>query len=312
MYGNMREHVPVLLKEVIEYLDPRPGQNFVDGTFGDGGHARAILARLGPAGRLFVFDLDPVSTSEARLLGPNVECWQKNFRQLGETIKYVAPHLPIHGVVLDLGISSVQLGDPTLGLSFKEKGPLDMRLGRDKGMTAAVIVNTWRENDLAVLIRDLGEERQAKQIAKAIVSRRHVAPFVLTTDLAEVIARVWRPRGSMKPRIHPATKTFQALRMAVNEELENLRLGVGGVIELLTSGGRLAVISFHSIEDRLVKQLFKEASRECVCPPLVPRCVCARESLGRALTKKPVRPTLKEVTENPRSRSAKLRVWQKF
>ena len=308
----MLDHVPVLLKEVIESLDPQPGQNFVDGTFGGGGHTRAILARLGPAGRLFVFDLDPVSISEARLLGPNVECWQKNFRQLEETIKYVSPHLPIHGVVLDLGISSIQLSDPALGLSFQEKGPLNMRLGRDKGMTAAVIVNTWRENDLAALIRELGEERQAKQIAKAIVNRRHEAPFVFTTDLAEVIARVWRRRGSMQPRLHPATKTFQALRMAVNEELENLRWGVRGAIRILASGGRLAVISFHSLEDRLVKQLFKEASRECICPPSAPRCVCARKPLGRILTKKPVRPSPLEITDNPRARSAKLRVWQKL
>ncbi|KKU48315.1 16S rRNA (cytosine(1402)-N(4))-methyltransferase [Candidatus Uhrbacteria bacterium RIFCSPLOWO2_12_FULL_46_10] len=308
----MLNHVPVLLKEVIEYLGPKPGQNFVDGTFGGGGHARAILERIGPKGRLFVFDLDPESISAARALGPNVEHWQKNFRDLEETIRYAAPYLPIHGVVLDIGISSAQLSDPTLGLSFQETGPLNMRLERDKGMTAATIINTWKENELAQLIRDFGEDYRAKQIAKAIVNRRREQPFFNTTDLAEVITRAVARGRRIRSHIHPATRTFQALRIVVNDELENLRFGIKGALRLLSKGGRLAVISFHSLEDRLTKQLFKEASRDCVCPSSALRCVCAREPMNRLITKKLVRPTDAEVTANPRARSAKLRVIEKI
>lgn len=296
----------------MEYLDPRPGQNFVDGTFGRGGHASAILERIGSAGHLFVFDVDPESIAVARSFGPNITAFQKNFREIEETIKYVAHDITIHGAVLDLGISSSQLSDPALGLSFQEAGPLNMRLGRNVGMTAATIVNTFAESEIAKLIRDLGEERHARIIARAIVSRRRTQAFTLTTDLASVVAGVVG-RGFRGPsRIHPATKTFQALRLAVNDELENLRLGVGGLMRMMASGARLAVISFHSLEDRLVKQLFKKAAQGCVCPPEFPRCVCVHSPTARVITKRPITPTAREVMDNPRARSAKLRVIEKI
>jgi 16S rRNA (cytosine1402-N4)-methyltransferase len=187
-----------------------------------------------------------------------------------------------------------------------------MRLGRDKGMTAATIVNSWSEKDLATLFRDYGEERQAQSIARAIVQRRREKPFMTTTDLAEVIVRAMKFSRGVYQRIHPATKIFQALRLAVNEELENLRQGIAGALRILTGGGRLAVISFHSLEDRIVKQAFREAARDCLCPPMSLGCVCGHRAIGSVLTKKPVRPSSDEVAANPRARSAKLRVFKKI
>ena len=337
----MVDHKPVLLKEVLALLDPRPGQNFVDGTFGQGGHARAILERLGPTGRLIVFDLDPAAVSFARSLGQNVEAFQKNFRYLEETIRYAGHHLSINGILFDLGMSSTQLGDPTLGLSFQQTGPLNMRLGRDRGMTAAIIVNSWSERELADLFYDFGEERLSRRIAKAVVSRRRHKPFLLTTDLSEVIiAAVGGRRGRSK--IHPATRVFQALRIAVNEELNNLRLGISAGLNLLAGGGRLAVISFHSLEDRLVKQMFKQAAGKAKATAESPELYPVRNTpppggggyrLGqftrgsqyragisngiycppaKLVTKKPVCPSADEVALNPRSRSAKLRVIEKI
>lgn len=305
-------HVPVLLKEVIEYLNPQAGQNFADATFGRGGHAQAILERIGSKGRLFVFDVDPKSASLAKRLGSNVSVFQTNFSDIESAIKNAVPDISIHGILFDLGISSAQLSDSSLGLSFQEAGPLNMRLGRDNGMTAAVIVNTWPEQKLAKLIYDFGEERQARLIAKAISIRRRRQPFVLTTDLAEVVSQALARRRAAPTRIHPATKTFQALRMAVNEELENLTLGLNGALRLLTRGGRLAVITFHSLEDRLAKQIFKIAAQNCVCPPLMPRCVCSHSAMARLVNRKPIIPTSHEIAINPRARSAKLRVIEKL
>lgn len=307
----MRDHIPVLLHEVLEYLDPKPGQTFIDGTFGRGGHARAILERLKPNGRLFVFDLDPTALAGATSLGESVTPIQANFRFIEREVTYAAPNLigNINGILLDLGISSTQLADPELGLSFQESSPLNMRLSRDQGLTAAEIVNTWPEEKIASLIKTYGEEPRAKSIAAAIVKERRDKPLTTTLDLAALISRVVR---GARQRIHPATKTFQALRMAVNDEMENLREALDSAIRLLAPQGRLAVISFHSLEDRLVKQTLRAASQSiCTCPEPVLRCTCERRTVGRLITKHVVIPSESEIKTNFRSRSAKLRVFEK-
>jgi 16S rRNA (cytosine1402-N4)-methyltransferase len=243
----------------------------------------------------------------AGALGPNVVPLAANFRCVNQTVRYVAPDLPIHGVLLDLGVSSLQLSDPTLGLSFQQAGPLDMRLDRGRGgerMTAAVVVNTWRESDIAALLRSYGEEPRARQIAAAIVRRRRLASFRLTTDLASVVAAAAR-RGRSK--IHPATRTFQALRMAVNDELANLTAGLANALDLLAAQGRLAVISFHSLEDRLVKTTLRRWAGRPLVPEATPPL-----ARGYIVTKKPIRPSAAELRDNPRARSAKLRVFEKL
>lgn len=289
------EHVPVLLQEVLEYLNPQPGQNMVDATFGRGGHARAILERLRPGGRLLVIDRDPKAIAEAQSLGEGVASHVGNFSSIEEITHYVLPDLRIHGVLLDCGISSAQLADASLGLSFIQAGPLDMRLDRQGAMTAATIVNSWSENELADVIYQLGEERSSRRIASAIVTARRKEKITTTTQLATIVEGVLRRRG----RIHPATKTFQALRMAVNEELEHLRKGLSGALRVLSQGGRAAIISFHSLEDRLVKQTLRAAARE-------------EGSSYRLLTKHAIVPTRNEILQNPRARSAKLRVIERL
>lgn len=306
----MPEHQPVLLDEVLAYLNPRSGQNFVDATVGGGGHARALLSHLGPTGTLFALDYDPTAAAAARELGSNVVPLLANFREVNRAVRYVAPDLPIHGILFDLGMSSLQLGDPTLGLSFQTTGPLDMRLDRsktkDSNMTAASIVNTWREPELVRIFRQYGEEPLSRQIVAAIVRRRRLQPFLLTTDLAEVIVGVAARFGRRRTKIHPATRTFQALRMAVNNELENLAEGLKSGLDLIVTGGRLAVISFHSLEDRVVKNTFRAwAGKQIAGVPTNGMTV------GRIITKKPVRPSPNELDQNPRARSGKLRVFEK-
>lgn len=308
----MPSHIPVLLEEVLKYAEPKPNQNFVDATFGGGGHARAILNRLQPSGRLFVIDVYSEAIREARKLGRGVIPIQENFCNIEEAINEAAPGVPINGILFDLGISSDELSDQTLGLSFQTAGPLDMRLSEEGSMTAALIINSWSESELTRILKEFGEEREASRIARAIQRRRGIRLFTETTDLAEVIKEAVNPKRRRESGIHPATKTFQALRIAVNNELENLRLGLGGAMKLLASGGRLVVISFHSLEDRIVKEMFREAARTCVCPPLQPRCTCEHKPLGRILTKKPVTPNKEEIEKNPRARSAKLRAFEKI
>lgn len=308
----MAEHTPVLLQEVLTYAKPESNQNFVDATFGGGGHARAILAKIGTGGRLFAFDLNPEAVAGAKVSGRNLVYFQDNFCFLEERVRSVAPQLPIHGILFDLGVSSDELADPSLGLSFQTSGPLDMRLAREGSMTAALVVNSWSERDLAEALKEYGEEREAKRIARAIVDRRTVKLFTETIDLAQVVASVIASSSRRAAsRIHPATKTFQALRIVVNHELDNLRIGLASALRLLTSGGRLLVISFHSLEDRIVKEVFREATRQCVCPPETPVCTCRGVALASLVTKKPITPSVEEVATNPRARSAKLRVLQK-
>ncbi len=292
------EHVPVLLEEVLEFLACRPGKIYVDGTVGSGGHARAVLERTSPDGRLIGLDWDERAIERARErlapFGDRVTLVKKNFEELGPVLASLA--IPaVDGILLDLGVSSEQLDDPERGFSFRFAGPLDMRMSDEVETTAAEILERRSAADLRDLIRQYGEERFAQRIAKAIVARRRSKPLRTTRELAELIAgSVHFSRG----RIHPATRTFQALRLAVNAELDHLRAFLAKGPNLLQPSGRLAIISFHSLEDRMVKESFRG---------------CAKTEKGvtapfHILTPKPVRPSEAETAANPRARSAKLRV----
>lgn len=302
------EHVPVLLPEVVEGLEIRPAGCYIDGTVGAAGHARAILKASAPDGKLLGLDADPEAIAYAgevlRESTERVTLQVASFRNL----KAVATELgfdAVDGVLLDLGLSSRQLADDRRGFAFSLGGPLDMRFDQSAGRTAADIVNTLSEADLADLIWRYGEERYSRRIARSMVSRR---PIDTTDELVDAISRAV-PRGG---GIHPATRTFMALRIAVNDELEALDQALPQATELLRPGGRLAIISFHSLEDRLVKQFIQREAKDCLCPPRVPICTCRHRATLRAITRKPIRPTASELDENPRSRSAKLRIAERL
>ncbi|MBC7236973.1 MAG: 16S rRNA (cytosine(1402)-N(4))-methyltransferase RsmH [Chloroflexi bacterium] len=300
-------HIPVLYQEVIAWLHPRPGGVYIDATVGLGGHAAGILEHSAPDGRLLALDIDPKALKIA----------QQRLASYGERVIFVqGRHIDlaklahahgfalVDGILLDLGVSSMQLEDPSRGFSFQAEGPLDMRMGAE-GPTAAELVNTLSEEELAHIIHEYGEERFARRIARAIVRER---PLHTTKELADLIAKTIGRRE----RIHPATRTFQALRIAVNEELFSLEATLPQAVELLAPKGRLAVIAFHSLEDRIVKRFMRQESRNCICPPRLPQCVCGHRASLRVLTPKPIRPSATEVAVNPRSRSARLRVAEKL
>jgi 16S rRNA (cytosine1402-N4)-methyltransferase len=303
-------HVPVLLKEVIELMQPQPGGLYIDGTVGAGGHAAAILAASEPDGELFGFDRDAQALEIARRrlaeFGERVHLFQANFKDLSQLARrYQVP--PADGILLDLGLSSLQVDQPERGFSFQVDGPLDMRMDPGAGQTAADLVNHLPEDELADLIYRYGEERHSRRIARAMVKAR---PLDRTEVLARVVAAAApRRRGRQtKAAIHPATRTFQALRIAVNDELGALERVLPQALPLLKPGGRLAVISFHSLEDRIVKQYFKQESQDCICPPERPICTCGHQASIRLVTKKPIMAGSTELNSNPRARSAKLRV----
>jgi len=286
-------------------LNVRPGGRFVDCTVGTGGHAEAILQRCAPGGSLLGIDADPKALDIARqrlsLYGPTVTLVNDNFRHL-EDVCREHDFRPVDGILLDLGISSLQLDDTERGFSFRFDAPLDMRFGPDQSMTAARIVNSFTEKDIAALLKEYGEERHSRLIARRIVAMR---PIKTTQELVSAIERL---PGMTSGRIHPATRTFQALRIAVNRELENLEDVLKQTLRVLGEGGRLVVISYHSLEDRLVKHFMQEESRGCLCPPDVPVCACGHTPTLRLVNRKALVPTDAEIGENPRSRSAKLRV----
>ena len=305
------EHIPVLLTEVLEGLQVRASGLYIDGTVGGGGHAAAILEQNAPDGRLLGLDRDPEAVTRARkrLVGfherARVVC--APYVQL-EDLAHQHGFLPADGVLLDLGFSTLQIDDPTRGFAFRFDGPLDMRYNPSgDASTAADLINTLPEAELADLLWQYGEERQSRRIARAIVRSR---PLETTQQLAEVIlAEVGRGPDD---RIHPATRTFQALRIAVNQELEMLGAVLPQAVSVLRSGGRLVVIAFHSLEDRIVKHFFKQEEQDCICPPELPVCRCEHEATLQVLTRKPIRPSDEEVSKNPRSRSARLRVVEKL
>jgi len=304
-------HAPVLLAEILALLAPTPGGHWLDGTLGGGGHAEALLMRTAPDGRLLGIDRDPLALARAaeRLaaFGDRLVLAEGNIADLGAVADANAWPL-CNGILFDLGISSDQLDDPARGLSFQTDGPLDMRIGPDADTTAADWVNDAAEADLADVIWRYGEERASRRIARAIVAAR---PLRTTRALADVVARVVRPERGRRP-LHPATRTFQALRIAVNDELAAVERAVPQAFGRLVAGGRLAVISFHSLEDRIIKRAFKAASTGCTCPPEMPLCVCGGRPTVRLVTRHPVTPTEDECRMNPRARSAKLRVAERL
>jgi 16S rRNA (cytosine1402-N4)-methyltransferase len=307
-------HEPVLVAEVIASLACRPGGTYLDGTLGGGGHARAILAAAAPGGLLIGIDADREAIREAESqlasFGDRALLIQGRFADM-DTILDGLGIDGLDGILLDLGVSSHQLDTAERGFSFALDAPLDMRMNRAHGTSARDLIHTLPVAELTRIIRDYGEEFMAPRIARAIVARRTVSPLRTTAELAALIARTV-PRGKQPTRIHPATKTFQALRIAVNDELDQLRRALAVGIERLNPGGRFCAISFHSLEDRMIKSAFRAAEKGCLCPPDLPRCACGRKPLLRVLTRKPILPGEGEVGMNPRSRSAKLRTAERL
>lgn len=310
-------HCPVLLKEVLKFWHSKAGGIYVDGTVGGGGHMEALLQKDPQAKCIGIDrDLDAIKTAEERLkkFGNRVRLIHDNYIHLPEILKKEKIDM-VHGVLLDLGVSSSQLDNPSRGFSFRKKGPLDMRMNRMDEETALDLIRRLSIDDLRDLIQCYGEEKCAKEIAIALKNAEQNAELTDTLKCAEIISKVVqsRRRGySQRQTIHDATRTFQALRIAVNKELEHLKNFLNLIPSLFHLGGRALFISFHSLEDRLIKNKFKELSRGCICPPDFPKCVCGKKPEFEILTKKPVVPTAKEIEENPRSRSAKLRVAEKI
>lgn len=314
-------HTPVLLQEVLDALQLRPGMTIVDGTVGYGGHAEQILERILPGGFLIGCDLDSEALKETE---NRLARFSGNFRLFQTQSHHMAlaanacSKTHVDGILLDLGLSSGQLASVHRGFSFERSGLLDMRFGTQdvfdpffKTQTAAHLLNHTSEKTLAALLRDYGEERYAQAIARSIVHKRRESGLQTTTDLMEAITEGYR--GKPKPvKIHMATRTFQAVRIAVNRELENLQKSLQAAVPLLNTGGRIAVIAFHSLEDRIVKQTFRQAEKSCVCPPEFPVCRCGHVSTLKVITHKPLTPQREEISLNPRSRSARLRVAEKL
>jgi 16S rRNA (cytosine1402-N4)-methyltransferase len=303
-------HVPVLLAEILNELDIRSGGSYIDATVGDGGHAVAILGASAPEGRLLGLDRDPAAVRRAaeRLepFGARAVVVHASYHRLG-VVAREAGFVPADAVLFDLGYSSPQIDNPERGFTFRAEGPLDMRFDPTSDVpTAADLVNTLSEEELIALLWEYGEESHSRRIARAIVKAR---PLTTTSQLAElVVAAV----GGRREKIHPATQTFQALRIAVNRELERLVEALPQALELLKPGGRLGVIAFHSLEDRIVKQFLKREASECICPPTSPICTCEHQPRVKLVARKPTTPSAREIEANPRSRSAKLRIAEKL
>jgi 16S rRNA (cytosine1402-N4)-methyltransferase len=306
--GPGPQHAPVLYQQALSALEPRAGGHYIDGTLGGGGHARGILEAAGPEGELLGLDRDPRALAEAaaRLatFGSRVHLSQASFGDMAQHAAALG-WIRVDGILLDLGLSSLQLDDPVRGFSFRAEGPLDMRFDPGQELTAAEIVNGWPTGDLARVLREYGEQPGAGRVAQAIADAR---PIRTTTELAGVVARAaGRSRSGSRGGIHPATQTFQALRIAVNGELEELERGLESTLDLLEAGGRLVVISFHSLEDRIVKQFLRREERDCICPPRQPVCTCGHRASLAVPVRRPIRPEAAETRANPRSRSARLR-----
>ena len=304
-------HIPVMLEQVLAFLQPCLGGDILDGTLGGGGHAAALLEAGRGRGRLLGLDRDPSALLVAQqqlapFVGQHV-LLQANFSQAAAVLRELG-WAGVDGILLDLGFSSLQVEDGERGFSFLRPGPLDMRMDQNGGRSAADIVNASSEEELHRMLREYGEERAARAIARAILRERARGPITTTTSLVKIIERsVRRPTRHQRPRLHVATRTFQALRIAVNQELRHLALFLQEGYTLLRPGGRMVVLSYHSLEDRLVKTAFRRWASACICPPQLQVCACDWEPQVRVLTPKPLTPTSQEVMENTRARSACLR-----
>lgn len=301
-------HIPVLAGELIELLDPQPGQIAVDCTLGGGGHARLVADRIGPTGTLIGIDRDPIAEERFAELEAEVSC---TTRFIGADFAQGLEQLAREGVqadlvYMDLGMSSMQVDTWERGFSYAYDAPLDMRMDSEQELTAHEVVNTWDERRLARLLKEYGEERYASKIARAISRERERAPIATTQGLVDVIKSAI-PIPAQFGGGHPAKRTFQAIRIAVNEELEQIDDGLPFAWDVLAKGGRLAAISFHSLEDRRVKRFLADRARGCICPPDLPICACGRTPEGELLTRRAIAPTPGEVAQNPRAKSAHLR-----
>lgn len=310
------KHVSVLLEECIEYLKIDPAGTYIDGTLGGGGHAGYIGLQLTQQGHLIGIDRDEIAISRASAHLHNLElkCKTSLVRQHFSNLRNILINIGVrsaNGVLFDLGVSSFQLDEAERGFSYMQEGPLDMRMDQRETLTAKEIVNTYSEDELTWVIRTYGEEKWAKRIASFIARERAAAPIESSTRLVEIIKNAI-PSKARKEGPHPAKRTFQALRMEVNQELQQIERMLEVASEVLVPGGRICVISFHSLEDRLIKNTFKKLSLTCVCPLEFPECRCQHQPLLKMITRKPITPTKEEIEVNPRSRSAKLRVAERI
>ncbi|MEN6480702.1 MAG: 16S rRNA (cytosine(1402)-N(4))-methyltransferase RsmH [Anaerolineaceae bacterium] len=301
-------HLPVLYHEILNYISPISSGRYVDATLGAGGHAWGILDASAPDGKLLGLDIDPqalaIAQQRLKFFKDRAILVQASYQTLVQQIRLVGWE-NVNGIVMDLGVSSMQIDTPERGFSFQQDGPLDMRFGSSQTISAEELINTTAEKDLADLIWRYGEERQSRRIAHAIIQAR---PIHTTLQLAEIVKQAYKgPRG----KLHPATRTFQAIRIAVNDELSTLEKTLPNAISALAPGGKLAIISFHSLEDRLVKQFFRLESKDCICPPDQPVCTCNHKATINDLTRHPVESSEEEKEKNPRARSARLRIAEK-
>lgn len=306
-------HVSVLLNETIEGLNIKPDGIYADGTLGGAGHSYQIASKLNGLGRLIGFDQDEdaIKASTERLKEfKNVTIVRSNYRNMKEELNNRGIE-KVDGILLDLGVSSYQLDTVSRGFSYKEAAPLDMRMDNRNEVTARDIVNNYSQGDLFRIIRDYGEDKFAANIAKHIVMNREIKPIETTTELAEIV-KAAIPMKFRKQGGHPAKQTFQAIRIELNSELSVLKESLMDMIDLLNPNGRICIITFHSLEDRIVKNIFKEAEDPCTCPKNFPTCVCGKKSKGKVITRKPILPSEEELKLNSRSKSAKLRIFEKI
>lgn len=308
------KHISVLLQETIDSLAIKPDGIYVDGTTGGGGHSYEICKRLGPEGRLICIDQD---TEALKAAGERLEPFagqitlvKSNYSQMKEVLKEQGID-KVDGIVLDLGVSSYQLDNGERGFSYRENAPLDMRMDQDSTVSARDIINEYSESELCRIIREYGEERFARNIARNICKKRQDKPIETTFELVDII-RGSMPAKARNAKGHPAKRTFQAIRIECNQELEVLQWALNDMVDMLKDGGRISIITFHSLEDRIVKTNFRKYENPCTCPPDFPVCVCGNKSKGKVITRKPILPSEEECNKNTRSKSAKLRVFERI
>ena len=309
-------HQPVLLEEVIHYLKPKSPGSYIDGTLGGGGHTLKILAKCRPDGIVMGIDLDPnaISTVLNKVTPADKKhliLVQDNFKNI-KKVALKNDLKKVDGILLDLGLSSGQLQDHKRGFSFLASDGLDMRFGTQTEQTAEMILNSYSQNELYEIFKNYGEERLAGPIARTILTARQAKPISSPQQVVDIVAEVYHKYYRHKSKTNPATKVFQALRIAVNDEMTNLRQTLPDAVSLLKPGGRLVIISYHSLEDRIVKEFFRNASKDCICAPDIPFCQCDHVPTLKIITKKPIVPTAEELVSNPRSRSAKMRIAEKI